>query len=76
MRYSKKKNNQKTTKYLFFWLNNEVAHHSFSSSNSLHAVCQYTTVNSFVKGMNFKLSVCEKNKKERSKRRKELYHVR
>lgn len=62
MRYSKKKK-KKTTKYLFFWLNNEVAHHSFSSSNSLHAVRQYTTVNSFVKGMNFKLSVCEKKQK-------------
>lgn len=50
-------------KYLFFWLNNEVAHHSFRSSNSLHAVHQYTTVNSFVKGMNIKLLACAKKKK-------------
>lgn len=47
-------------KNLFFWLSNEVAHHSFSNSNSLHAVHQYTTVNSFVKGMNIKLLVCAK----------------
>lgn len=45
-------------KYLFFWLNNEVARHS------LHAVHQYTTVKSFVKGMNTKLLVCEKKKRK------------
>lgn len=49
-------------KYLFFWLNNEVAHHSFSNSKSLHAVHQYTTVNSFVKGINIKLFFCAKKK--------------